>query len=117
MNEQTSEMTLECAREAHERWLIKNNKNDLDKAIEYYSRTLCENPTIPESYYRLAMLLWESGQIGLTSAINKCQLALTVCPENINAHLYTGYFFKLAEKYEDAEKEFKKAMDLSPMFS
>ncbi|MDO5305860.1 MAG: tetratricopeptide repeat protein, partial [bacterium] len=48
---------------------------------------------------------------------NKCQLALTVCPENVNAHLYTGYFFKLAEKYEDAEKEFKKAIDLNPMTS
>ncbi len=117
MDKQTSEITLECAREAHERWLIKNNKNDLEKAIEYYSRTLCENPTISESYYRLAMLLWESGQIGLTTAINKCQLALTVNPSNINAHLYTGYFFKLAEKYDEAEQEFKKAIALSPMYS
>ena len=45
------ETTLEFAREAHERWLIKNNKNDLDKAIEYYSKTLSANPNIPESYY------------------------------------------------------------------
>lgn len=117
MNKITSEETLEYAREAHERWLIKNNKNDLDTAIEYYSRTLCENPTIPESYYRLAMLLWESGQIGLTSAINKCKLALTVSPNNINAHLYTGYFLKLAEKYDEAENEFKKAIAINPVFS
>ena len=112
-----SELTLESAREAHERWLIKNNKNDLDKAIELYSKTLSTNPGIPESYYRLAMLLWESGQISLTTAIDKCRLALTVCPSNINARLYTGYFLKLAEKYEEAEEEFKKAIDLNPVFA
>lgn len=110
-----SEITLECAREAHERWLIKNNKNDLDKAIEYYSKTLNSNPNIPESYYRLAFLLWESGKISLTSAIEKCKLALTMSPDNVNARLYTGYFLKLAGKNDEAEKEFKKAVDISPL--
>lgn len=112
-----SENNLEFAREAHERWLIKNNKKDLDKAIEYYSKTLMSNPEIPESYYRLAMLLWENGQISLNTAIDKCQLALTVAPENINARLYSGYFFKLAENYNAAEKEFEKAISLNPLFS
>lgn len=111
------ETTLEFAREAHERWLIKNNKNDLDKAIEYYSKTLSANPNIPESYYRLALLLWESGQISLTTAIDKCRLALTVCPKNVNARLYTGYFLKLAEKYDEAEKEFKTAVNIAPLSS
>ena len=112
-----SEKTLETAREAHKRWLIKNNKKDLDKAIEYYSMTLISNPNIPESYYRLAMLLWESGQISLSTAIEKCNLALTVAPENIDAHMYAGYFFKLAGKYDFAEKEFKKAINIKPLFS
>ncbi len=114
---ENSETTLEFAREAHERWLIKNNKNDLDKAIEYYSKTLMSNPNIPESYYRLAMLLWESGQISLTSAIEKCKLALTVCPEDLNARLYVGYFLKIADKYDDAEFEFKKAVKIAPFSS
>ena len=115
--ETKSGQTLETARKAHKRWLIKNNKKDLDKAIEYYSMTLATNPNIPESYYRLAMLLWESGQISLSTAIEKCNIALTVAPENIDAHMYAGYFFKLAGQYDYAENEFKKAVSLNPAFS
>ena len=117
MQKNISTDDLEFAREAHERWLIKNNKKDLEKAIEYYSKTIVSNPKIPESYYRLAMLLWESGQISLDTAIDKCQLALTVAPDNINAHLYAGYFWKLAHNYDKAEKEFKKAVDINPFLS
>lgn len=112
-----SEITLEYAREAHKRWLIKNNKNDLNKAIEYYSKTLSSNPNIPEGYYRLALLLWESGRISLTSAIEKCKLALTMSPNDINARMYAGYFLKLAGKNDEAEKEFKKAVDIAPLSS
>lgn len=112
-----SDKNLEFAREAHERWLIKNNKNDLDKAIEYYSKTIVSNPNIPESYYRLALLLWESGQISLNTAIDKCQMALTVSPDNMNARLYAGYFYKLANNYTSAEKEFKNAIKINPLFS
>lgn len=112
-----SDENLEFAREAHERWLLKNNKNDLDKAIEYYAKTIVSNPLIPESYYRLALLLWESGQISLNTAIDKCQTALTVAPNNINARLYAGYFYKLANDYDSAEKEFQKAIAINPVFS
>lgn len=114
---ETSEMTFEYAREAHERWLIKNNKNDLDKAIEYYSKTLRNNPSIAESYYRLALLLWESGQISLTSALDKCRSALAIYPKSVDARLYYGYFLKLAGKTKEAEYEFKKAVQLSPILS
>lgn len=118
MNEtEKSEITFEQAREAHERWLIKNNRNDLETAIKYYSKTLKTNPNIAESYYRLAMLLWESGQISLTTALNKCKSALVLYPNSVSARLYFGYFLKLAGKYEEAENEFKKAVHLSPIVS
>ena len=71
--ENTTVNSLEFAREAHERWLIKNNKKDLEQAIEYYAETMATNPNIPESYYRLAMLLWESGKISLDTALDKCK--------------------------------------------
>ncbi len=112
-----AELTLEFAREAHERWLIKNNKKDLDKAIELYTKALSSNPNIPESYYRLALLLWENGQISLTTAIEKCKLALTMSPENINARMYTGYFLKLAGRNKEAEQEFKTAIKNYPFSS
>ncbi|MCR5261605.1 MAG: tetratricopeptide repeat protein [Candidatus Gastranaerophilales bacterium] len=116
-NTDVSDNSLEAAREAHERWLIKNNKKDLEQAIEYYSQTMVTNPNIPESYYRLAMLLWESGQISLDNALDKCQLALTVAPNNLDARLYAGYFFKIADNFKAAEKEFKKAININPIFS
>lgn len=105
-----SEVTFENARKAHERWIIKNNKKDLDAAIEYYSKTLAVNPAVSECYYRLAMLLWESGQISLSTAIDKCFSAVTVSPNNINARLYAGYFLKLAGRFDEAEIQFKHAI-------
>ena len=108
---------LENAREAHERWLMKNHRNDLEKAIECYTRVLAENPTCPETHYRLAMLLWESGQISLSTAIEKCKYAVEIFPNNANARLYSGYFLKIAEKYSEAENEFKKAIAIDPIAS
>ena len=109
--------TLEFAREAHERWLMKNNRQDLEKAIEYYSKVLTTNPSHPETHYHLAMLLWESGQISLSTAIEKCRYAVEVSPNNVNARLYTGYFLKIADKCSEAEREFKKAISINPITS
>ena len=48
---------LEEARAAHENYLIKQQDADLEKAIEYYIDAIKVNPSISESYYRLASLL------------------------------------------------------------
>lgn len=110
-------VTMELAREAHEKWLMKNNRNDLEKAIEYYTDILAVDPMSVETQYRLTMLLWESGQISLSTAIEKCKRAVSISPSNVNARLYTGYFLKIADKYNDAEKEFKKAISINPIKS
>ena len=106
--------TMELAREAHEKWLMKNNNHDLEKAIGYYSDILVQNPSSVETQYRLTMLLWESGKISLSTAIEKCRNAVSLSPNDINARLYTGYFLKLADRYADAENEFKKAISINP---
>lgn len=107
-------ITMERAREAHEKWLMKNNPHDLEKAIGYYNEILTENPSSVETQYRLTMLLWESGKISLSTAIEKCRHAVFLSPNDINARLYSGYFLKLAERHSDAEKEFKKAISINP---
>lgn len=109
--------TLELARKAHERYLLRLSHDDLNEALDYYIQTIKTSPEMPETYYRLASLLFEDGQIGIETAIEQCKEALKLDPKNYNAHLYTGYFLKLAEKFEEAEKEFTKAMKLMPFNS
>ena len=107
-----AQASLEKARAAHERYLVKLQKQDLQEAIDYYIDAIKLDPTLPESYYRLASLMWENGQIGLQTAIEQCKTAVSIEPRNINAHIYTGYFMKLANDYKSAETEFKDAIKI-----
>lgn len=109
--------SLEKARKAHERYLIKLQEQDLQEAIEYYIDAIKMDPSMPESYYRLASLMWENGQIGLQTAIEQCKTAISLAPKNINAHMYAGYFMKLANDYKSAEEEFKSAIKIGGLNS
>lgn len=109
--------TLEKARIHHEKYLLRSNKSDLESAVTYYIQAIKQDPKIPETYYRLASLMFENGEISLDSAIEQCKVAVEIAPENKNAHLYTGYFLKLANDFEEAEKEFKNAIKLNPVNS
>ena len=101
---------LEEARNAHENYLIRQQDADLEKAIECYVDAIKANPSISESYYRLASLLLVKGQISIEGALEQCQTAITLEPENVNAHIYSGYFQCLNGNFDEAEKEFKIAV-------
>ncbi len=109
--------TLEQARIYHEKYLLRSNSSDLETAVNYYIQAIKQNPQIPETYYRLASLMFENGQISLDSAIEQCKMAINIDPKNTNAHLYTGYFLKLARDFDSAEKEFQSAISLNPLKS
>ncbi len=102
---------LEEARHAHEDYLIKQQETDLEKAIECYVDAIKADPSVCESYYRLASLLLLKGQISVEGALEQCKTALTLEPENVNAHIYSGYFQCLNGEFEEAEKEFKIAIN------
>ncbi|MBR1942317.1 tetratricopeptide repeat protein [bacterium] len=104
---------LENARAAHQRYLIKQQEEDWNTAIENYISAAKHNPELPEAYYRLAFLMWEKGEINVDAAIEQCKTALTYSPKCVNACIYKGFFDKLADNYADAETEFKKAINLS----
>ncbi len=108
---------LELARKAHEKYLIKFHKEDLNEAIEYYITTIKLDPNVAETYYRLASLLWENGDITLYAAIEQCRSAVSISPRNPNARIYTGYFLNIAQQYGDAEKEFKTAIAINPFMA
>ena len=112
MNLDKATESLERAREAHERYLIRQQNQDLQLAIQYYIDAIKLDPTMPETYYRLASLMWENGQISLQTAIDQCKTAVSLAPKNINAHIYTGYFMNLASDYSAAEHEFKDAIKI-----
>ncbi|MFA7658134.1 MAG: tetratricopeptide repeat protein [Candidatus Gastranaerophilaceae bacterium] len=112
LNLEKAQESLEKARESHERYLLKLQEQDLQSAIEYYVDAIKLDPSMPESYYRLASLMWENGQIGLQTAIEQCKTAISLAPKNINAHIYTGYFMKLSNDYKSAEEEFKNAIKI-----
>lgn len=116
-NKEKAKESLEKARVAHEKYLIGQRNNDLEEAVEHYVDAVKYDPTIPETYYRLATLMWEQGQISLGTAIEQCKTAVVLSPKNKDAHLYTGYFMQLAEDYESAEKEFKSAISMNPLAS
>lgn len=101
---------LEEARAAHEKFLIKQQDADLETAIEYYIDAIKLDPTLSESYYRLASLLLIKGQISVEGALEQCKTALSLEPNNVNAHIYSGYFQCLNGNFEEAEKEFQIAI-------
>lgn len=108
---------LKEAREAHERFLIKQQDSDLEKAIECYVDAIKANPSLSESYYRLASLLLIKGQISVEGALEQCKTAISLEPNNVNAHIYSGYFQCLNGNFEEAEKEFHLAVENSGMNS
>ena len=109
--------SLEQARICHERYLIRKDNSDLEAAITNYIDAVKYDPTIPETYYRLATLMWEQGQISLSTAIDQCKTAVSLAPDNMDAHLYTGFFMQMAEEYPDAIGEFKNAVKTGKMNS
>ncbi|MBQ7126488.1 tetratricopeptide repeat protein [bacterium] len=104
---------LEEARAAHERYLIRQQDTDLEKAVECYVNAIKMNPALPEAYFRLASLLLIKGQISVDGAIEQCKTALSLDPKNPNAHIYTGYFQCLNGNFIEAEKEFAQAISNS----
>ena len=109
-NIESARESLEKARLCHERYLIRQNSGDLQEAITHYIDAVKLDPTLPEAYYRLAALMWEQGQISVETAIEQCKTAVSLCPSSSNAHLYTGFFMKMAQDFQSAEAEFKSAI-------
>lgn len=116
-NPEKARNALEKARMAHEKYLVRLQNSDLQEAIEHYIDAVKYDPAMPEAYYRLATLMWEQGQISLDTAIEQCKTAVSLAPQNINAHLYTGFFMKLAKDFKSAEQEFKSAIKMGKLKS
>ena len=98
------------ARMSHQRYIVKRQAEDLENAIEYYVEAIKSSPKMAEPYYRLASLMYEKGEITLQVAIEQCKTATTLEPDNVNAHIYAGYFMSMSDDYKSAQKEFSIAI-------
>lgn len=108
---------LEEARVAHEKYLLTGANENLVDAVNKYVATVKESPEVCESYYRLASLMLESGEIDINGAIQQCQTAISKSPKNLNARLYAAYFMDLASEFAEAEKEYKEAIKIGGLKS
>ncbi len=109
--------SFNLATEAHQRYILRTNIEDLNEAVNQYIETIKTNPEIPETYYRLATLMYENRQITLEGAIEQCTRAVGLAPNNADAHVYLGYFLALNGELEKADEHFKKAIKLNPISS
>ncbi len=105
---------LELATKYHREYLLKGSAEQLTKAIECYIEAINDDPFEASAYYRLALLMYENKQIGLESAIEQCQKAVRLEPENPDARMYLGYFLSLKGEDILAKQELKKAVSMSP---
>ena len=112
-----SQNTLDKAVAAHQRYLLKSANEDLSEAINCYIETIKQNPKEISAYYHLATLLHKDGQIGVQSAIDQCSKAVSLNPNDANAHIYLGYFLSLNQNFDEAKKEFQAALKLNPVKS
>ncbi|MCD8378542.1 MAG: tetratricopeptide repeat protein [Candidatus Gastranaerophilales bacterium] len=105
-----AESMLDKARAAHQKYIIKQQNDDLENAIGYYIEAIRNDSELAEPYYRLASLMYEKGQISIESAIEQCKTAISLEPANANAHIYAGYFLSMSEDYRAAQQEFNLAI-------
>ena len=108
---------LEKARNYHEKFLLGQHNSDLEEAISNYISAVKYDPNLPETYYRLASLMWEQGQICLETAIEQCKMAVKLAPNDMNAHFYTAYFMQIGQDYDSAKHEFKEAIRCAKLTS
>ena len=110
---QDSEKLLSLAKKAHEDYLLKQQQIDLENAIDYYIRVMKLTPHFSEPYYKLAVLLYNKGQINLEQALVQCQKAVKLSPDCPKAKLYYGYFLGLSGRTKQAQKAFSDAVKLN----
>ena len=108
---------MRLAKKSYENFVLQSSTRNLDDAINNYMKLMDLDPTIPETYYRLASLLWQKGEIDIESAIEQCQNSLELDPKSVNAKIHLGFFLEMSGDFEGACNQFEEAVDLNRFFS
>ena len=108
---------LRLAKKSYEKFVLQSNNKNLEDAIDNYMKLLDLDPTIPETYYRLASLLWQKGEIDIDAAIEQCINSIELDPESVNAKLHLGFFLDMSGDFDGACEQFEEAISLKRFFS
>ena len=112
-NDKAAEIALENARQAHEKFLIRAHVSDFNSAVDNYISAIKLNPQIPQTYYRLASLMWESGEISLDTAIENCKKAVELDNKSFASYDSLGYVYSGLGEFDKAVEYWNKAFDES----
>ena len=108
---------LRLAKKSYDNFVLKSSNKNLEHAIDNYMKLLDLDPTISETYYRLASLLWQKGEIDIDAAIEQCINSIDLDPESINARLHLGFFLDISGDFDGACEKFEEAISLKRFFS
>ncbi|MFI5107519.1 MAG: protein kinase [Terriglobales bacterium] len=102
----------------------KRTAGDLRQSVEYFQRAVDKDPNYALAYVGLADAYGVSTGYGVYSsqeALPKAQeaaaRALQLAPDSAEAHTSFAYVLAEQRRWEEAEKEFKRAIELKPGYS
>ncbi len=92
--------------------LVHFYSNHWDKAIEYFKKTIKENPKHVLAHARLGLSYSNKGKY--RKAVRFCKKAIKLDPRSVTAHDHLGYVYYQHKSYENAIKSFQNALDIKP---
>lgn len=90
---------------------VCNEHQMYTKEIELYTHILDANPYLPQGWTYMASL--QMLTFDIEGALNSVDFALAIDPDDTQALLVKGQSFAALNNYEEAQKAFKKYIDLS----
>ena len=92
--------------------MLFERQGQFDPAIAQYRKAVALNHNYVAAYHRLALLLSATGQH--LEAAETLQRAVAQRPENAVLRNNLGFEWMLAQQWDDAERELRKAIELQP---
>jgi TolB-like protein/Tfp pilus assembly protein PilF len=96
-------------------------KEDLKKAVDYFQQAIKLDPEfalayvgISQTYYTMTSYSYVSSQDGFSQATTAAQKALAIDSSLADAHAALAMTFVIDWKWNEAEREFKRALELNP---
>jgi tetratricopeptide (TPR) repeat protein len=87
----------------------------IPKAIETYNKLLVVDPGYKEAYYNLGYINLVYSK-DLDKAIEYFDRAIILDPKYTEAYFNRGYSYELAGEYDNARKDYHKALEVTPNF-
>ena len=91
---------------------IEENKNNYDKAFEYYEKAISEDSTYADAYVGLGDVYYEKGQYDLE--VSNFEKAVELDPQNYSYLYYLGNAYEDIGEYGKAVETYLKVLSIKP---